>query len=302
MRPNVAASIRARLLNRARAEDTNFQFLLDRYACERFLYRLGQSDLRDRFILKGASLLAVWMDEPYRSTRDIDLLASGPNDDSAVRELVQIVCGVECLEDGLTFDVDSLRVSPIREGQLYEGRRVRLRAFLDRARATVLMDIAFGDAVTPERVTMPTLLEDLPAPDLLAYPLVSVIAEKFEAMVQLGIRNSRMKDFYDIWALSETFDVSGPDLMEAVERCFERRRTRWTGDVPDALTVAFYADSERGRRWHAYSDQGNLLSPPPRSFEDIGLRIREFLGPVRERILYREDFEMNWPGGGPWRR
>ena len=248
MRPNAAAAIRARLLNRARDEDTNFQFLLDRYACERFLYRLGQSDLRDRFILKDASLLAVWMEEPYRSTRDLDLLAFGPNGDSAVRGVVESICGVQYFEDGLTFDVDSLIVSPIREGQLYEGRRVRLRAFLNRTRATVLVDIAFGDAVSPERVTMPTLIEDLPAPDLLAYPLVSVIAEKFEAMVQLGIRNSRMKDFYDIWALTETFDVGGLDLMEAVKRCFERRRTRWTDDVPDALTVAFYADSERGQR------------------------------------------------------
>ncbi len=248
MRPNVAASIRARLLNRARAEDTNFQFLLDRYACERFLYRLGQSDLRDRFILKDASLLAVWMEEPYRSTRDIDLLAFGASDEGAVRGVVESICGVQYFEDGLTFDVDSLIVSPIREGQLYEDRRVRLRAFLNRTRATVLVDIAFGDAVSPERVTMPTLIEDLPAPDLLAYPLVSVIAEKFEAMVQLGIRNSRMKDFYDIWALTETFDVGGLDLMEAVKRCFERRRTRWTDDVPDALTVAFYADSERGQR------------------------------------------------------
>ena len=302
MRPNIAASIRARLLNRARDEDTNFQFLLDRYACERFLYRLGQSDQRDRFILKGASLLAVWMDEPHRSTRDIDLLAFGASDEGAVRGVVESICGVQCFEDGLTFDLDSLSVSSIREGQLYEGRRIRLRVFLNRTRATVLMDIAFGDAVTPERVTMPTLLEGLPAPDLLAYPLVSVIAEKFEAMVQLGIRNSRMKDFYDIWALSETFDVGGLDLMEAVKRCFERRRTRWTDDVPDALTVAFYTDSERGRRWRTYSDQGDLLSPPPCSFEDVGLRIREFLGPVRGCILSGEAFEMSWPAGGPWRR
>ena len=302
MRPNVAASIRARLLNRARGEDTNFQFLLDRYACERFLYRLGQSDLRDRFILKGASLLAVWMEEPYRSTRDLDLLAFGESDEGAVRGVVESICGVQCFEDGLTFDVDSMSVSPIREGQLYEGRRVRLRAFLNRTRATVLMDIAFGDAVIPERVTMSTLLEDLPAPDLLAYPLVSVIAEKFEAMVQLGIRNSRMKDFYDIWALSETFDIDGSELAEAVERCFERRRTWWTDDVPDALTVPFYTDSERGRPWHAYSDQGDLLSRPSCSFEDIGLRIRDFLGPVRERILYGEDFRMKWSACGPWRR
>lgn len=164
------------------------------------------------------------------------------------------------------------------------------------------MDIAFGDAVTPERVTMPTLIEELPAPNLLAYPLVSVIAEKFEAMVQFGIRNSRMKDFYDIWALSQTFDIDGPELVEAVERCFKRRRTRWTHDVPDALTVAFYTDSERERRWRAYSSQGDLLSPPPRSFEDIGLRICEFLAPARDCVLSGEAFERSWPAGGPWRR
>lgn len=216
--------------------------------------------------------------------------------------MVESICGVQCFEDGLTFDVDSMNVSPIREGQMYEGRRVRLGTFLNGTRATVLMDIAFGDAVTPERVTMSTLLEDLPAPDLLAYPLVSVIAEKFEAMVQLGIRNSRMKDFYDVWALSETFDIDGSGLAEAVERCFERRRTKWTDNVPDALTVPFYTDSERGRRWRAYSDQGDLLSQPPCSFEDVGLRIRDFLGPVRERILYGEDFRMKWSAGGPWQR
>ena len=131
-------------------------------------------------------------------------------------------CGaVPCREDGLVFDLDSLSVRPIREGLIYEGQRARLQALLGNARATVQVDFGFGDAVTPQQATMPTLIDDLPAPDLLVYPLVSVIAEKFEAMVNLGIRNTRMKDFYDVWSLSEIFDIDRAGLREAVVRCFE---------------------------------------------------------------------------------
>lgn len=301
MSRNIAASIRARLLNRARAESANFQLYLDRYACERFLYRLGQSDARNRFILKGASLLAVWMDEPFRATRDIDLLAFGENDAEAVRKAVETICSVPCTEDGLRFDLESLRVSPIRDEQFYGGQRARMRAFLGETRATVQVDVGFGDVVAPEETQVPTLLDDLPEPTLLAYPLVSVIAEKFEAMVQLGIRNSRMKDFHDVWALSEAFDVDGTDLREAVELCFERRRTSWTPDTPDALTPAFYSNETRQRLWQAYGNLGALLKPPPGNFEYVGLRMREFLGPVRRSILAGEPFRMTWQAGGRWR-
>lgn len=302
MTTNVAASIRARLLNRARSEDMRFQLLLDRYACERFLYRLGESEARDRFILKGASLLAVWMEAPYRATRDVDLLAFGDDDARTIRGVMEYVCGIPCPEDGIAFDLDTLEVSAIREGQKYAGQRADLIALLGNAKCNVQVDFGFGDVVTPgpTEVRLSTLIEGLPAPFLRTYPRVTTIAEKFESMVQLETRNSRMKDFYDVWALSENFGFDGAELREAIKRCFESRNTPFTADIPDALTAAFYSDLDRQDLWSAYGRRGEILSPPPSAFEEIGNRIQSFLGPVRDSILAGESFDMHWPSGGPW--
>ena len=302
MTTNAPASIRSRLLRLAKNEGTEFELFLVRYACERFLYRLSMSEARERCILKGASLLALWMEEPYRATRDIDLLAFGENDEANVRSVMTTICNVSCPKDGLDFDISSLAVSEIRENQRYGGQRANLRAFLGTARIPVQVDFGFGDAVTPgpEEAQLPTLIDDMPAPFLQTYPQVSAIAEKFESMVQMGIRNSRMKDFYDIWALSETFAFRGTELQEAVARCFERRETHWTAEAPDALTPGFYSNSDMQERWLAYGRQGGLLSSPPSAFEPVGERIRSFLGPVRDSILAGESFDMLWPAGGPW--
>ena len=302
MTPNVAASIRTRLLNKARSTGTEFELFLVRYACERFLYRLGESEVGDKCILKGATLLAMWMKEPYRSTRDIDLLALGPNDEQTVRTIVTTVCSVPCKEDGITFDLDTLRLSPIRENQRYQGQRARLRARLGTAQIPVQIDFGFGNAVTSvvDEENLPILISGVPAPSLRTYPRVATIAEKFETMVLLGTGNSRMKDFYDVWALSETFKFGGVELHEAVERCFERRGTAWTPTVPDALTSAFYSNPGLQGRWQSYGQDGQLLCPPPSAFEVIGDRIQSFLGPVRDRILASKSFEMNWPPKGPW--
>ena len=302
MTTNVAASIRSRLLSRAKAEDTEFQLFLDRYACERFLYRLGESEARDRCILKGASLLALWMDEPYRSTRDVDLLTFGENDEANVREVVTTICNVPCPEDGIALDISTLKVSAIRDGQRYGGQRAILTAFLGTAKCNVHVDFGFGDVVIPgpEEAWLPTLIDGVPAPFLLTYPQVSSIAEKFEAMVHLGTVNSRMKDFYDVWALSETFAFAGLELQEAVARCFDRRGTPWSAELPEALTPAFYSNPRLQDYWTAYGRHGALLHLPPSAFEAIGNRIQSFLGPVRDSILAGEPFEMHWPSGGPW--
>ena len=294
MTPNVAASIRARLLNKARSVGTEFELFLVRYACERFLYRLGESAARDRCILKGASLLALWMEEPYRATRDIDLLAYGESDERAVRGMMATICNVSCLDDGLIFDMETLQVSPIRDNQRYGGQRANLRALLGAARISLQVDFGFGDVVVPGPIEarLPTLIDGVPVPVLHTYPQVTTIAEKFETMVQLGARNSRMKDFYDIWALSETFDFDGAELQEAVIRCFERRGANLLAGMPEALTSAFYSDSQLQGYWMAYRDQGSLLAPPPVAFEAVGDRIRTFLGPVRDSILAGHIFGM----------
>ena len=146
---NVEASVKARLRNKMQDTGLEFQFLLTRYACERFLYRLGASSLRDRCILKGASLLAVWMDEPYRATRDIDVLALDGSDESYVRQVVATICEVPCAEDAMAFDLSSVRVFPIRTGQEHPSQRVKLTARLANARIPFQVDIGFGDIVVP---------------------------------------------------------------------------------------------------------------------------------------------------------
>ena len=302
MTTNVAASIRSRLLSGAKTEGTEFQLFLDRYACERFLYRLGESEVRDRCILKGASLLALWMDEPYRATRDVDLLAFGANDEENVRGVMTTICNVPCPEDGVALDISTLKISAIRDGQRYGGQRATLIALLGNAKCNVQVDFGFGDVVIPgpEEARLPTLIDGVPAPFLRTYPQVSSIAEKFEAMVQLGTGNSRMKDFYDVWALSETFAFDGPELQEAVARCFDRRGTSWSAERPEALTPAFYSNPRLQDYWTAYGHQGGLLHPPPSAFEELGSRIQSFLGPVRDSILAGESFGMNWSPRGPW--
>jgi predicted nucleotidyltransferase component of viral defense system len=303
MSPDIAASIHARLLRPARERGEQFELTLARYAAERFLYRLGNSGARDRCILKGASLLSVWFKDPYRATRDIDVLASGPVDEQAIRALVDEVCGVPCPEDGLRFDLANLAVEDIRGDEKYVGKRARFRAFLGKARIRVQIDFGVGDAVAipSETIVYPTLLPALPAPSLRAYPREVALAEKFHAMVNLGTHNSRMKDFHDVWALTEAFAFEGHRLRTAIDGCFERRGTRWTDEVPGALTSAFYLNGEIALRWRPYLAAGAVLIPPPAQFEIVGERVAQFLGPVRDSLVAVEPFERSWPAGGPWR-
>lgn len=302
MSPDVAASVRARLLNHARQRGDEFERTLARFAAERMLFRLGACAARDRCILKGASLLAVWMPDPYRATRDIDLLAIGPTDDESIRSLVAEICGVACPEDGLRFDLSELVVEAIRAEEAYAGKRARFRAFLGTARIAVQLDIGVGDAVgvDPEEVNYPTLLPSLPAPRLRAYPREQAVAEKFEAMVKLDTYNSRMKDFHDVWALAGAFDFDGAALHRAIAVCFERRGTTWTEETPRVLTAAFYRIQQPASRWRHYVSAGTVLVPPPARFEAIGKRIVEFLGPVWESIVTGRSVPRYWAAGGPW--
>ena len=303
MTANVAASVRARLRNKMHDTGLEFQFLLARYACERFLYRLGASPMRDRCILKGASLLAAWMDEPYRATRDVDVLALDGADEPYVRQVVATICGVPCPEDGITFDLDSLSISPIRTAQEHPNQRVTLTARLGNARIPLQVDVGFGDIVVPgpEVVQYPTLLDGMAAPSVCAYPRDSSVAEKFEAIVQLGQQNSRMKDFHDIWALSETFTFDGAVLREAVRACFARRGTDWTTRTPPALTSTFYSNARLIRLWSDYRSSTDPLIPPPDAFETVGKRVLNFVAPIRESVVNDVPFDMSWPPRGTWR-
>lgn len=303
MKTNVPASIKARLLQQAKRSGDELELYLVRYACERFLYRLGASPYRDRFVLKGAALLALWVDDPYRATRDLDLLAFGANDPASIQKVVEEVCGVGCPEDGLRFDSTTIEITPLRADDKYPGQRAALRAFLGKARIRVQVDFGFGDSVRPpaEISEYPTMLAELPAPRLRTYPTVVALAEKLDAMVNLGRRNSRMKDFHDVWALSGELSFDGEALREAVVACCERRGRDLVEKVPEALGSGFYGDDDLQTRWNAYLRAGAFREPPPSAFETIGERVRGFFGPVRDSIAAEETFELTWPAGGPWR-
>ena len=200
---NIAASFRQRLLNRARNDKRPFNELLQYYTMERFLYRLACSVHADRFVLKGALMLRAWQLPEFRPTMDIDILGRTSNEDARIVAQFRQIMSQPVEADGIIFDTHSIRSEKITEDADYTGIRLRFRGELDTARIGMQVDIGFGDIVYPRPVerTLPTMLDFSP-PILLCYSLESAVAEKFEAMVKLGMVNSRITAFYDIWLLS----------------------------------------------------------------------------------------------------
>ena len=258
---DIGASVRQRLLNLAQARGQPMELLLTRYALERLLHRLSLSPHRDRFVLKGAMLLATWFDEPHRATRDVDLLGFGDAAEDALLGTVRAIMAIE-LDDGVTFDLKGLKIEAIREAVEYGGSRLRTTAALAGARIQITVDIGFGDAVEPgiEDIDLPVLL-DMPSPHLRAYPPETVIAEKFHAMVTLGRANSRMKDYYDVWMLMNTFETKPDRLRRAIAATFARRGTAIPAVVPDGLSEGFAADLAKQRQWNAFAR--DLSGPVP---------------------------------------
>jgi len=258
---NVGASVRQRLLNLAHARGQPMELLLTRYALERLLHRLSISPHRERFVLKGAMLLATWFDEPHRATRDVDLLGFGDAAADALLGTFREIMAIE-FDDGVIFDLKGLRIEAIREEVEYGGSRLRTTAALAGARIPITVDIGFGDAVEPgvADIDLPVLL-DLPSPHLRAYPPETVIAEKFHAMVVLGMANSRMKDYYDVWMLTGAFEVDPERLRRAIAATFARRTTAIPAEVPDGLSEAFATDPGKQREWDAFAR--NLVGTTP---------------------------------------
>ena len=277
---DIGASVRARLLTLAREKGQVFDLLLTRYATERLLYRLSTTPHRDRFVLKGAMLMTTWFDDPHRPTRDVDFLGYGDPAPEPMLAVFREICAIE-ENDGIIFDVDALRVELIREELEYGGLRLRTTARLAGARITIVIDIGFGDAIEPgvEEISLPVLL-DLPAPRLHAYARETVIAEKFQAMVALGLANSRMKDYYDIWMLSRSYAFDGERLSRALAATFERRGTAVPEEVPDALTQAFATDATKQRQWGAF--MRDLAADVP-SLETIVNDLAGFLMPYAQQ-------------------
>jgi predicted nucleotidyltransferase component of viral defense system len=295
----LVASIRQKLLNIADRTGDDANHIWSRYAVERLLYRLSISEFSTEFVLKGAALFAVWSGESHRPTMDLDPLAFGEDSQERVLTVFRQLCAIEVGSDGISFDAESIRVGLIREDAEYHGRRVNMTAYLGKAKIPVQVDIGFGDVVTPraEVVDFPTLL-DMPVPRIRACPRPTVVAEKFHAMVILGIANSRMKDFYDLHTLTCRFEFDGAVLCEAIKATFTRRKTEVPREVPTALSDEFLENNTKRVQWKAFVRKIGDENPPP--FDEVLERLRTFFVPVIDAITDQGRTVTHWPSGGPW--
>jgi predicted nucleotidyltransferase component of viral defense system len=291
MNSNLAASVRARLLNIAKADKTDFNQVLVRYALERFLYRLSKSAYADHFLLKGAMLFNLWYDMPHRPTRDADLLGFGPSDLASIgqtfRDIVSVVA-----DDGIIFDPASVVVEEIRKAAGYAGARIIVSAELARARCKTQIDVGFGDAVTPGPVdaVYPVLLADFPPPRLRAYPVYTVVAEKLHAIEILGMTNSRLKDYLDLSVMLEREDMNSVTLAKAIAATYMRRGTDLPRELPIGLTDEFANDQSRQLLWAAFLRKNELVSVP---LSDVVATLRTKLWSA---LMQASSFEPKSPG------
>jgi hypothetical protein len=288
------------LVNKARAEGRPFSELLQYFALERFLYRLGRSSYSNRFVLKGALMFGVWQGPFSRPTRDVDLLGYVEHTVERVTTVMRAICQQSVPEDdGLHFDADSVTGERIVEAASYEGVRVKLVAYLEAARVLVQIDIGFGDPLVPgpNPIRLPTILE-FPPPELQGYSRESAIAEKFQAMVYLGVVNSRMKDFYDIWSLATQFEFEGGVLAQAIRETFRSRQTTLP-QTPAAFSDSFTNDREKQAQWTAFIRRIQIENVPV-SFGDAVQEIKAFLQPVIQAVIDEQPLSKHWSPGGPW--
>lgn len=284
----------------ARQRGEEFQNLLTRFVIERFLRRLGDSNLRSEITLKGANLFRLWCENPHRPTRDLDFLASGESSIPRVESLVRLICRQKVEEDGLVFDTESVRGERIREDNIHDGVRVCCVAMLEQARIGLQIDFGFGDIITPgpTEVRFPTIL-DFPAPSLAAYSRETVIAEKTHAMVTLGMVNSRMKDFFDIWFLACAFAFEGKVLQAAIASTFGNRNTGIPPEPPVAFTEQFSENPDKLRQWAAFLKKGKL-DTQGQTFQQVCGQMGSFLLPPLMSLAHNQSGPGIWQPKGPW--
>jgi Nucleotidyl transferase AbiEii toxin, Type IV TA system len=299
MSGNLSASILARLLTLAKQRGDDYSLLLNRFALERLLLRISTSPHAKRFLLKGALLFALWYDDPHRPTRDADLLGFGPDDEANLIAIFRDIAAMD-LGDGIVFDPESVKADAIREDNTYGGTRITLVARIGSARCALQIDVGFGDAVTPEpqTVTYPTLLKDFQAPTLRVYPVYTVIAEKYQAMVMLGQANSRMKDFYDLAVIAQRTELDGATLAAAIAATFARRQTPLPTERPLALTSQFSEDPAKLRQWQAFLNKNRITAG---SLAETVARLNLLLWPPTEVAAANGEATTTWhPESEQW--
>ncbi len=296
----VSSSVHSRLLNQAAAAKEDFNSVLTRYGNERLLYRLTKTNHGRRFTLKGASLFILWLGRMHRPTRDLDLLGTGRIDTDFLQTVFSDVCKVEVEPDGVRFDAGSITVAEIREGQEYGGLRVRLDGLMGSARLRLQIDVGMGDVVipSPQEATFPTLLE-MPAPRIKVYPREAVIAEKLDATIDLGMKNSRMKDYYDIALLARCFAFDCKGLSDAFEATLARRNRQIPMGIPVGLSDDFAANREKARQWVAFTLNRRAIEVPG-DLLAVVRQNRAFIQLPLNALKNENLRTLKWPPGGPW--
>jgi hypothetical protein len=298
---NIAASVKRRLQNKAKESNRPFSELLQYYGMERFLYRFSRSEYAKSFILKGALMFTVWDVPERRATVDIDFLARVDNQIEKIEQAMREVCNVEVPADGLVFDAKSVKGQRIKEDADYEGVRVKFLGFLEKSKLPMQTDVGFGDAIVPKpsRIDYPTIL-NFPPPHLQGYTFESVVAEKFETMVKLGLLNSRMKDFYDIWLMSRQINFDGRRLAKAIKATFECRKTPLPAEAPLFAKEIYDEKSDRAAMWRAFLRKKQIETAPD-SLTEIAQTIESFLLELVQSIATDAETIIKWQAPGPWR-
>lgn len=298
---NISASVRAQLQNIARQSNRPFAEVLQYYSMERFLYRFGKSPYAHHFILKGALIFTAMNMLQRRTTLDIDFLGRFDNQIENIEKVIKDICITEVESDGLIFDPQTVKGQKIKEDADYEGVRVKFTGYLERARVPMQIDIAFDDIIYPRAKLLdyPVIL-DLPKPRLQGYPLESIISEKFEAMIKLGLLNSRMKDFYDIWLMMRQFNFDGKILAEALKKTFKHRKTELPYKKPLFAEEIYDNRSDRQVLWKAFLKKGNIKQTPDK-LSIIAKDIEKFLFQPLNAINKDLEFNKIWQDAGTWK-
>lgn len=284
MTKDISKSIKAKLLNIAKEQNQDYQQLITRYLYERLLFRLSISDYKDKFYLKGGALLYAIEKELPRPTKDIDFLGVRIKNDLAnIKHVFKDICHIECVEDGVRIDIESIEAVEITEEKDYAGVRVSFVAYLDTIRQVMKMDIGFGDIVTPSawKLAYPSFIDSLPQANILAYSLESVVAEKFQAMIELSEFNSRYKDFYDVYKILNSYTIDDAILSEAIKATFKNRKTYYQPNHM-LFTKDFAKDAERNQQWHYFLKR--IKQSGFQEFEAVMALIKERLEPIYQTI------------------
>lgn len=280
----ITQSVHRRLLNIRNETGEEFNHLLIRYGLERLLYRLMAAGYENDFVLKGAMLFALWQDVPGRPTRGVDLLGFGEVNHERLRKIFADACTADVADDGLCFDGESIVTDDIRDDQEYHGIRIRLLGHLGRARIAIQVDVGFGDAISPppETLEYPTIL-NFPAPHIRAYHPATVVAEKFNAMIALGIMNSRLKDFYDVYMLLQHMNLDDEQLAQSIRSTFQRRKTPLPTELPPVFTDEYIIEGNKEIQWAAFLRR-NLLTDCNLSFKQVVGSIQRELWPIVSQL------------------